>query len=275
VIRRLPIAIAWFFAAACGPPVQPEDNFDANVVPPPDADPDEPDAGPPPFFGSVYVHSYDNLYAVDPETLEVMLIGPFLWPAGSEEELMTDIAIDRDGNITGISFGAVYAVDKDTVQCTFLSNLKGQQFNGLSWVPEGLIDPGGEVLIGSGLAGSVWRIDPMTGESVEIGDYGGVIESSGDIVSVAGFGTVATVKNGSTNDYLARIDELTGNATIIGPTGYPDIWGVGYWQNQVFGFVATNEFVLIDVDTGAATYVSTGPENWAGAGVTTMAPIVP
>jgi hypothetical protein len=274
VIRRS-IAIPWVFAAACGPPVQPADNFDANVVPAPDADPDEPDAGPPPFFGSVYVHSYDNLYAVDPETLEVTLIGPFLWPVGFEEEMMTDIAIDRDGNITGISFGAVYAVDKDTVQCTFLSNLKGQQFNGLSWVPEGLIDPGGEVLIGSGLQGSVWRINPMTGESVEIGDYGGVVESSGDIVSVAGFGTVATVKNGSTNDYLARIDELTGNATIIGSTGYPDIWGVGYWHNKVFGFVATNEFVLIDVDTGAATYVSTGPENWAGAGVTTMAPIVP
>jgi hypothetical protein len=273
VIRSLAIAS---LCVACGPPLQPADDFDAHPEDVPDAGPDafRPDARPVPFTGSVYVHSYDNLYAVDPETLEVTLIGPFGWPEGFEDELMTDIAVDRDGDITGISFGAVYAVDKDTAACTYLSALTGQEFNGLSWVPEGIIDKGAEVLIGTGLAGTVWRIDPMTGESTQIGAYGGAIESSGDIVSVTGFGTVATVKNGSTNDYLARIDESTGAATIIGTTGYPDIWGIGFWANKVFGFVATNQFVLIDVDTGAATYVSTGPENWAGAGVTTIAPIV-
>ncbi len=265
------VTIALVLATACGPPVHPD--ADARPEDVPDAVP-EPDSGPPPFTGNVYVHSYDNLYAVDPDTLAVTLIGPFVWPAGFEDEMMTDIAVDRDGEITGISFGAVYAVDKDTVECTYLSDLTGQQFNGLSWVPEGIIDKGAEVLIGTGLSGTVWRIDPMTGASTEIGDFGGLMESSGDIVSVTGFGTVATVKNGSTNDYLARVDETTGVATIIGGTGYPDIWGVGFWRNKVFGFVATNEFVLIDVDTGDATYISTGPENWAGAGVTTMAPIV-
>lgn len=267
------IAIAWLVAVSCGPPVQPQDDFDAHPADVPDAD--RTDAAPPAFFGNVYVHSYQNLYAVDPESLEVMLIGPFGWPGGPEADMMTDIAVDGDGNITGISWGSVYAVDKDTAQCTFLATLSGQEFNGLSWVPEGAIDPGGEVLIAGGLQGSVWRINPMTGESVQIGDYGGAMESSGDIVSVDGFGTVATVKNGSTLDYLARLDLTTGAATIIGGTGYPDIWGVGYWRNKVFGFVATNEFVLIDVDTGEATYVSTGPENWAGAGVTTSAPIIP
>jgi hypothetical protein len=32
---------------------------------------------------------------------------------------------------------------------------------------------------------------------------------------------------------------------------------------------------LIDVITGEASYISTGPENWAGAGVTTRAPVNP
>src|SRR5690349_4787138 len=81
--------------------------------------------------------------------------------------------------------------------------------------------------------------------------------------------TIATVKQGSEYDYLARIDDTTGVATIIGPTGYADIWGLGYWKNKAYGFVATNQFVEIDVLTGAATYISTGPENWAGAGVST------
>ena len=135
---------------------------------------------------------------------------------------------------------------------------------------------GDEILVGTGLGGTLWQIDPTgVAAPTQLGAYGGQMISSGDIVSVTGFGTVATVKNGSELDYLARIDETTGVGTVIGPTGFADIWGIGYWRDKVFGFVATNQFVVIDVHTGDATYISTGPENWAGAGVTTRAPTVP
>jgi hypothetical protein len=278
-VSRCLVLLACVAMGGCGPHAGgPPDGgpADADVPDGSDIDADPADARPPTFTGNIYAHSYFNLYKVDPDTLDVLLVGPFGWPEGSESEMMTDIAVDKNGDITGISFGAVYAVDHDTAACTFLSNLQGDQFNGLSFLPVGAIDDNDEeVLVGAGLAGEVWQIDPLTGDSTMIGDYGGIVESSGDIVSVAGFGTVATVKNGSTNDYLARIDLETGNATMIGTTGYPDIWGIGFWKNKVYGFVATNQFVLIDVDTGEATYVSTGPENWTGAGVTTIAPIIP
>lgn len=257
--------------AACGPPPQPQGDDAGGGAP----DARGADAKPPAFDGHVYVHSYQNLYAVDPETLDVSLIGTFDWPGGAGSELMTDIAVDKDNNIVGVTFGGLWAIDHDTAHVTYLTDLSGQEFNGLSYLPVGTIDPDHETLVGTGLNGTVWTIDPTTGAETQLGAYGGQIISSGDIVSVEGFGTVATVKNGGEMDYLARIDPTNGAATIIGPTGYADIWGIGYWRNKVFGFVATNQFVLIDVDTGAATYVSTGPENWAGAGVTTKAPIVP
>jgi hypothetical protein len=186
---------------------------------------------------------------------------------------MTDIAVDKDENVVGISYGAVYSINKTTAECTLLTALTGDQFNGLSYLAQG---NGDESLVATGLGGSLWKIDPTGAVApTQIGSYGGQVASSGDLVSVASFGTVATVKNGSEIDYLARIDEATGAATMIGSTGYADIWGIGSWRNKVFGFVATNQFVLIDVTTGAATYISTGPENWAGAGVTTRAPINP
>jgi hypothetical protein len=253
--------------AACGPGPR-TGAPDSDPVTQPDA---PIDSGPPPFMGAVYAHSYQHLYKVDPDNLSVTLVGQFGWPKGSENELMTDIAVDGDGNITGISFGAMYAIDKDTAACTFIATLTEQQFNGLSFIRQ---PSGNEILVGTGLAGTLWQIDE-TGATTQIGAYGGQTVSSGDLVSVAGFGTVATVKSGSEMDYLARIDDTTGVATIIGPTGYPDIWGIGFWRNKVYGFVATNEFVLIDVTTGDATEVSIGPENWAGAGVTTNAPIEP
>ena len=254
-------------AAACGPPVR--DTGD-------DGD-DDGDAGPdadPAFYGNVYANSYFNLYAVDPDTLDVTLIGPFGWPNG--DDMMTDIAVDKDDNVYGISWGALYAVDRETAQCTYLAPLTGQDFNGLSFLPEGTVDGNTvEVLVATGLAGELYQIDLETGDSWVIGDYGGSIESSGDIVSVIGFGTAATVKSGSTNDYLARVDENTGAATLIGSTDIPDIWGIAFWKNKIFGFVATNQFVTIDTETGDTTYVSTGPENWTGAGVRTTAPFIP
>jgi hypothetical protein len=254
--------------AACGPP--PHDQPDGAAAPDGAATPD----GEVPFFGAVYANSYFNLYAVNPDTLDVTLVGPFGWPRG--DDMMTDIAVDKDSHVWGISWGALYSVDPETAACTFVTVLSGQQFNGLTFLPAGVLDDTGEeALVATGLAGALYRIDITTGESTLIGDMGGNMESSGDIVSVVGFGTAATVKNGSTDDYLARIDPVTGVGTIIGNTHYPDIWGIGFWRNKVFGFVATNQFVLIDIDTGDAEYISTGPENWTGAGVTTTAPFIP
>lgn len=265
-LRAAGVAALALALAACGPSRGGDDDDD---------DGDGPDAGidaPEPFQGEVYAHSFQRLYKIDPDTFAVTLVGTFNWPSGPGSELMTDIAVDASGDITGITFGDVWAVDRNTAAVTYRAPLTGQQFNGLTFLPRA----GGEILVGTGLGGTLWQIDP-TGASapVQIGAYGGQVVSSGDIVSVTGFGTVATVKNGSSLDYLARIDETTGVATLLGSTGYADIWGIGYWRDKVFGFVATNEFVVIDVHTGAATYISTGPENWAGAGVTTSAPIEP
>jgi hypothetical protein len=265
----------WIFAtfAVCAIACSPKREERAVDAPPPISDaPANIDAPMEVFDGVVYANSLAKLYKVDPFTLQVMLVGPFGWPPGSENELMTDIAVDKDENIVGISYGAVYSIDKLTAECKLLTTLTGDQFNGLSFLPNN----GDEILVATGLGGMLWKIDPTgTAPPVQFGNYGGQVASSGDLVSVEGFGTVATVKNGSEIDYLARVDETTGAATIIGNTGYYDIWGIGYWRNKVFGFVATNQFVLIDVTTGHATYISTGPENWAGAGVTTHAPTNP
>ena len=260
---------AW--AIGCGP--GPRETADGPPGGTPDAPSNAPDAAVDAIPGTtdhVYVCSYFKLYKVDPITLELTLIGPFQWPAGLEEELMTDIAVDKEKELTGISFGAVYSINKDTAETTFLANLE-TSFNGLSFLTQ---PDDTEILVGTALDGTVWQIDKTDGSSTMVGDFGGVMESSGDLVSVYGLGTIATVKNGSTNDYLARIDPTTGAATIIGNTGLPDIWGVGFWGNRVFGFVATNEFVLIDVNTGQTTFVLDGPENWTGAGVTTEALVI-
>lgn len=223
--------------------------------------------------GQVFAHSSSQLYSVDPETLSVTLVGNFVWPNGDNS--MTDIAIDRAGRMLGISFGEIYSVDPATATTTLLASLQ-DSFNGLSFVPTNPSNPESpEVLIGASTTGLVYEIDPMTGVSTEAGAYGGTYISSGDIVSVTGFGTVATAKDGvSPTDLLVRIDPQNGyEATLIGDTGVTDIWGLGFWKDQVYGFSNAAGFVLIDTTTGVASSAGQSNISWWGAGVTTSAPV--
>lgn len=237
-----------------------------------DDDPTGPSADAAPTSGQTYVfaHSADTLYRVDPETLQIQEVAAFGWPVGTDQ--MTDIALDKDGHMIGVSFDHVYAVDPDTAACTFLADLDAS-FNGLSFVPR----PGSagqEMLLGAAQDGSVFELDPSTGAATPRGNYGDGMGSSGDIVSVEGFGTAATVTDlWDDDDRLASVDPMDGDATVVGATGVTDIWGLGYWGDQVYGFAEDGRFVLIDRTTGAAQVVDFSGIAWWGAGVTTRAPV--
>jgi hypothetical protein len=98
-------------------------------------------------------------------------------------------------------------------------------------------------------------------------------QSSGDIVSVKGYGTVATANvDGSGSDWLVKIDPQTGAATAFGSIGVFGVWGLGYWKNKLYGFASSGQVVAIDVASGAATVLHSTAEAWWGAGVTTNAP---
>jgi hypothetical protein len=224
---------------------------------------------------AVYAHTASALYRVDPDTFQVTEVGPFQWPGASDQ--MTDLAIDKNGTMIGLSFDAVYQVNPDTATATLRSaNLDGN-FNGLSFVPaDELGQTGDDVLIASrNTDGKIFRIDRQTGQATEIGDMGHGYVSSGDIVSVEGFGTVATVDDGGSSDLLVKLAPVTFDATPIGTgTGVASIWGVGFWKDKVFGFAEDGRFVLIDINTGQASMVSSASQAWWGAAVTTVAPVI-
>jgi hypothetical protein len=224
----------------------------------------------------VYAHSSSTLYRVDPDTLAITKVGDFGWPSNVLFDQMTDIAIDKNGRMIGVSFTNVYSIDTATAQTTLLSqNLQGT-FNGLSFVPAAQLGmTGDDVLVGSRNSdGMVFRIDPMTGAATAVGDMGGGFVSSGDLVAVAGFGTVQTV-TGSGNDRLVRLAPQTFAATAIGTdTGFGQIWGLAFWKNKVYGFTNGGDFVLIDPTTGAGQLVAHQDVAWWGAAVTTVAPVI-
>lgn len=222
----------------------------------------------------VYAHTADALYRVDPETLAVTVVGDFGFASGSDQ--ITDIAIDKTGQMIGISFTAVYRIDPATAVATRLATGLSGMFNGLSFVPaDQLGQTGDDVLVATRNAnGAVFRIDPMTGGTTQIGNMGN-FSSSGDLVSVAGFGTLQTADNGVSPDRLVRLAPQTFAATEIGTSiGYGDIWGVAYWKDKIFGFTEAGQFITIDPLTGVGTLVQGNGPAWWGAAVTTLAPVI-
>lgn len=232
----------------------------------------------------VYAHSAHTLYALDPRTNALTSIGDFTFADHSATPAMNDLAVNQAGIIYACSGTAIYTVNPDTVITTQLGTLSlpsGVTFNGLTFVPVGVLDPSSEVLVGAAGDGSYYRINPTTGNSTLVGHYSGGYVSSGDIVSVNGAGTFATVRMSSsdTEDRLVLLNPATGQTTLVGSgIGFRGVYGLGYWRARLFGFTSTGQLIQIDVSTGVGTLVadpaSTGTDQFYGAGVTTLAPIL-
>jgi hypothetical protein len=234
-------------------------------------------------FGSaslVYAHTGNTLYRVDATSLSVVEVGPLV---GIGTESLTDIAIDKNLKMVGITLDKLYSIDSSTGAATLIKDLSQSAtgFTSLSYIPTDLTDPNStDILVTANDEGAVYQIDPTMGTATMIGSYGsdaqGKIVSSGDLVGVRNLGIYATVDVGEqTNDYLAKIDPATWQATPIGSgTGFDEIFGLGYWAGTVYGFTAKGDMITIDTSTGVGTKVNAGSQAWYGAGVTTDAPVI-
>ncbi len=271
-VRSSWIVVAFSCAAACGVETGGSEDGDR-----PGGASDQPSGPSDKNAGAeyIYAHTSSALYRVDPEALTITKVGDFGWSDGPDQ--MTDIAIDADGAMIGVSFTSVYSIDASSAKAKRLTAGLQGQFNGLSYVPADTIGmTGADVLVATrGSDGMVFRVDPMTGATTQIGNMGAGFRSSGDLVSVANFGTAQTALGNGDGDRLVKLAPQSFGASAIGQhTGYANIWGLAFWKDKLFGFTSAGEFVVIDPMTGVGTLVADDGPQWWGAGVTTTAPVV-
>jgi hypothetical protein len=223
------------------------------------------------LIAEVYGHSPNTLYRLDPVTKQVTTVGDF---GGCSSVI--DIALDKDSNLFGTTFGGLYRIDKNTAVCTLISN--GSYPNSLSFVPKGTVDPNTEALVGYN--GSTYiRIDTVTGAVTPIGSLQGGLISSGDIVSVINGKTLLTVNGLNCGDCIIEVNPTTGDMIQNwGPVGYGAVFGLAFWAGKAYGF--SNAGQLFEISFGATNVTTTpiaissappGLSFW-GAGSTTSAP---
>ncbi len=259
------------------PVVVDEDQDDDGI---PDGDDPYPSNGDMPgvvLKGKVYAHTDDQLFTMDVKTYKITEVAPVTFDLTVDNNDVTDIAIDRYGVLTAVSYDELWRCHPGTAECQSVGTLPAS-FNALSWVPAGTIDPSNDVLIG--VAGGDWfRLDAQdatTYTATKIGNYGGGYQSSGDVYSLLGVGTYASV-NGlgvfSGDDMLVEVNPLTGQVVAeIGPlTGYGSVFGIAGWTSRAFAFDSSGAILVVDVKDGTIvkTIEDTG-HKWWGAGVPTV-----
>jgi len=275
-VRILPLVVLVF---ACGPARHSPGGDDVDA---PGGSGSNPGSGGSNFETSlVYAHTGNTLYRVDSMALTTVEVGPL---TGIGTESLTDLAVDKNENMVGITLDTLYSINPATGSATLIKDLS-QTVSGatsLSYIPTDLNDPNSaDILVTADSKGAVYQIDPATGSATMIGSYGSdssgnKIISSGDLIGVRNLGIYATVNVGKqTGDYLAQIDPATWKATPIGTgTNFSDIFGLGFWAGTVFGFTDKGQMITIDIHTGVGTMVNSGSQQWFGAGVTTDAPVI-
>lgn len=237
---------------------------DSSVDAPVDAPSDSNDGG----LAAVYGHTTTELYRMDPTTKAFALVGPLAGCAG-----MSDIAVDKDGNIFGVGTD-LYTIDSSTGACTKIAN--GPQPFTLTFVPAGTVDVGVEALVAFSNSSYV-RVNPTTGAVTTIAPA--VIapySPSGDIVFYDGKAYVS-VDGPSCDDCLLEVSPVDGHIVKnLGDIGRTDVYGLGAWGGKLYGFLGDGDTCEITI-TGSSvssTIVPNAikPASWIGGGSTTRAP---
>ena len=167
----------------------------------------------------VWLHTGTTLYKGDlaksPFTFEK--VGDFTCDdykatTGAANFSMTDLAVDQDEKLYGVTSKAVLPLEIDgaAVRCTAIWTLPEgtASFMGLTFAPKGTLDAAKEVLVGADNTGKLWRIDAATGGAVtQIGSFGKVPATDG--------------QGHSYGDYAGDDFRLSGDIAFMANSGSP------------------------------------------------------
>jgi hypothetical protein len=222
----------------------------------------------------IYAHSSGNLHTVDVATYAVAPVGAFQYE--SHPGSMTDVAIDRSGQLFGVTFNDAFVCNPTTAFCYWLGGLPNS-YNGLTWVPAGTVLPDKDALIGITTGGQWYHLKLMNGmiNAVQLGQYGNGLTSSGDSFSIEGVGTFAAVnKGGAPGTVIISVDPKTGASTgeLATLNGYFSVYGLAGWEGLILAFDSSGQMIKVDPMTKVVTPLGNKGVGWWGAGVGTVLP---
>ena len=223
----------------------------------------------------IYAHGPSTLHTVDVVDYTVTNIGAFTYPNGHSGSI-TDVAIDRSGQLFGITFNDCFVCDPATAACYWLGSLP-DSYNGLTFIPPGTLDPEKDSLIGITQGGG-WYHLKIVNQMVQaqlLGTYGNNYSSAGDSFSIDTVGTFAAVnKGGAPGTVIVTVNPLTGmvQSELATLNGYFSVYGLAGWEGLILAFDSSGAVLKVDPNTKVVTPLGNKGVGWWGAGVGTILP---
>jgi hypothetical protein len=223
----------------------------------------------------MYAHSSGTLHTVDVVDYSITNIGAFTYPNGHNGSV-TDVAIDRNGQLFAITFNDCFVCNPATAACYWLGSLP-DSYNGMTFIPPGTLDPNKDSLIGITQGGGWYHLKIMNGmvQAQQLGSYGNGYTSAGDSFSIDTVGTFAAVnKNGASGTVIVTVNPLTGTVTgeLATLNGYFAVYGLAGWEGLILAFDSSGNILKVDPMTKIVTPLGDKNIGWWGAGVGTILP---
>jgi hypothetical protein len=180
----------------------------------------------------MYAHSGTELYAVDPEPpYGVTPVATFFRGDGEPTPNITDLAVNLEGAMYGVSTNGVWRVAPQTGEIELVLQTTGEFFVALTFLANGTL-----------LAG-------------------------GDMVGLPDGLLYCAVKGPDDDEASLMIYDADDDTVVSAmPTGSTRLFGVGFGRGTLFGFTDGGDILSIDDVTGVATVVSSpGHAFWGAA----------
>ena len=202
----------------------------------------------------MYANSSGELYEIDPDTGYFTFIGEFRYN-GEPVDHFEDIAIDLTGHMYGGTGEWLYLINPSTAEVRPICPLEIDT-TALTFTSEG------ELIIG--VDSSLYKMD-IENCSLETLVAYSFYETSGDIVGLPDGYLYWSVRGGD-EDRLVRVNPRTGHETLVGYIGENRLYGMGYSNNELFGFSGSGNIVAINPETGNSSFLKEYSSiSWWGA----------
>ncbi|MBZ9714517.1 DUF4394 domain-containing protein [Deinococcus multiflagellatus] len=145
------------------------------------------------------------------------------------------------------TFSSLLRINLNTQAIAVVGNYGPTNINALA------VDAAGQ-LYATGLSGRIYTVNTTTGAATEVLNMG--MPSSGDLTFGPDGTLYATVKSSQfTKDALARINVGTKAVTVVGGTGYADVFGLDYLYGTLYGRTNSGELLTLNPSSGQGTLI--------------------
>ncbi|MBM75628.1 MAG: hypothetical protein CMK59_09520 [Proteobacteria bacterium] len=201
----------------------------------------------------MYLHTSSHLFSWN-DSGDITEIGPFTLN-GVATPGITDLAIDLNGVMYGIARDELFVINAEDASLTFVCELS-VELMGLTFLSDGSLMGAGD---------GIYMINPISGSTatfVADGQY----TTSGDIVGHPNGLMYWTVIGDHGEDELVSVDPSTGETTWIGSIGAERLWGVGYFDDNLYGFSSNGSIATINPSNAISLTTKETPGHyWWGA----------